>query len=244
MKIALFSDVHANFPALEAMFLSLDKQRADSIFCLGDLVGYNVWPNEVINEIRRRKIQTLAGNHDAKVNTIQAEPLANVIGKNYAYHLIDPENKDYLHDLPAHIRLEFQSINGTLDLLMVHGSTRRNDEYVLLETPEEEVLDMMETSKAAILCVAHSHKPYHRIIHTRDNKYVHVVNTGSVGKPKDGNVQGGYVLLDIRANTSREDPNSIGVEFVRFDYDVERAARAVEDSPLPNELADMLRNAY
>ena len=244
MKIALFSDVHANFPALESMFSSLDKQRADSIFCLGDLVGYNVWPNEVINEIRRRKIQTLAGNHDAKVNMIQAEPLVNAIGKNYAYHLIESENKEYLHDLPAHIRLEFQSINGTFDMLMVHGSTRRNDEYVLLETPEEEVLDMMETSKAAILCVAHSHKPYHRIIHTRDNKYVHVINTGSVGKPKDGNVQGGYVLLDIRANTSMDDPNSMGVEFVRFDYDVERAAKAVEDSPLPNELADMLRKAF
>ena len=244
MKIALFSDVHANFPALEAMFLSLDKQHVDSIFCLGDLVGYNVWPNEVINEIRRRKIQTLAGNHDAKVTTLKIESPVNATGKNYAYHLIDPENKNYLHDLPAHIRLEFQSINGTLDMLMVHGSTRRNDEYVLLETPEEEVLNMMETSKAGILCVAHSHKPYHRIIHTHHNKYVHVINTGSVGKPKDGNVQGGYVLLDIGANTSMDDPKSIGVEFVRFDYDVEKAAKAVEDSPLPNELADMLRKAY
>ncbi|HWV72897.1 MAG TPA: metallophosphoesterase family protein [Pseudosphingobacterium sp.] len=244
MKIALFSDVHANFPALEAMFLSLDKQHVDSIFCLGDLVGYNVWPNEVINEIRRRKIQTLAGNHDAKVTTLKIESPVNATGKNYAYHLIDPENKNYLHDLPAHIRLEFQSINGTLDMLMVHGSTRRNDEYVLLETPEEEVLNMMETSKAGILCVAHSHKPYHRIIHTHHNKYVHVINTGSVGKPKDGNVQGGYVLLDITANTSLDDPKSLGVEFVRFDYDVEKAAKAVEDSPLPNELADMLRKAY
>jgi predicted phosphodiesterase len=64
MKIALFSDIHANLPALEAFFASVEQQQPDAIYCLGDLVGYNTWPNEVINEIRRRGIPTIAGNYD------------------------------------------------------------------------------------------------------------------------------------------------------------------------------------
>jgi predicted phosphodiesterase len=62
MKIALFSDIHANLPAMEACFKSIEEQNTDAIYCPGDLVGYNVWPNEVINEIRRRGISTIAGN--------------------------------------------------------------------------------------------------------------------------------------------------------------------------------------
>ena len=64
MKIALFSDIHANLPALEACFKSIESQKPDAVYCLGDLVGYNTWPNEVINEIRRRGIPTIAGNYD------------------------------------------------------------------------------------------------------------------------------------------------------------------------------------
>jgi predicted phosphodiesterase len=62
MRIALFSDIHANLPALEACFKSIEEQKPDAIYCLGDLVGYNIWPNEVINEIRKRGIPTIAGN--------------------------------------------------------------------------------------------------------------------------------------------------------------------------------------
>lgn len=52
VKIALFSDIHANLPALNAFFGDVEKHRPDVIYCLGDLVGYNIWPNEVIHEIR------------------------------------------------------------------------------------------------------------------------------------------------------------------------------------------------
>ncbi len=64
MRIALFSDIHANLPALEACLKRIEEQAPDTIYCLGDLVGYNIWPNEVINEIRRRGIPTIAGNYD------------------------------------------------------------------------------------------------------------------------------------------------------------------------------------
>ena len=64
MRIALFSDIHANLPALEAVLTDIDSKKPDAMYCLGDLVGYNIWPNEVINEIRKRGIPTIAGNYD------------------------------------------------------------------------------------------------------------------------------------------------------------------------------------
>ncbi|EOR93367.1 hypothetical protein ADIARSV_3446 [Arcticibacter svalbardensis MN12-7] len=97
MKIALFSDIHANILAFEAMLLDMDSQKPDTAYCLGDLVGYNIWPNEVIAEIRRRGIATLMGNHDEKVEkiTTTAQSLQEQ-GKDYAYHLIDQAGRTYL----------------------------------------------------------------------------------------------------------------------------------------------------
>ena len=92
----------------------------------------------------------------------------------------------------------------------------------------------------------HTHKPYHRILQSEasnTNHYRHAINIGSVGKPKDGNPFGCYVLLTINAESSIENKDAIKVEFIRFDYNVERAAKAIEDSPLPNEFADMLRKS-
>lgn len=214
MTIALFSDIHANLPAFEAFLSNLDSRKPDAVYCLGDLIGYNVWPNEVIAEIRKRGIAVLAGNHDLKT-------------KGFAYELVLADNRLYLNTLPNYIKLQHQNFN----IILVHGSTRSIDEYVLENTDEEYVLEMMAEAQADVLCVGHSHLPYHRVV---DNK--HVINVGSLGKPKDGDPRGCYVLLTIS--------DEVEVEFVRFNYDVEKAAIAIEDSPLPNELADRLRKAY
>src|SRR5688500_15675165 len=113
MKIALFSDIHANLPAFEAFLLDLDYRKPAAVYCLGDLVCYNVWPNEIIEEIRRRGITTLAGNHDLKVNGL-IKPSADQLqtsGKDYGYHIIEEHNRNYLLSLPSHIKLEYK-LNG------------------------------------------------------------------------------------------------------------------------------------
>lgn len=230
MRIALFSDIHANLPAFEAFLSDLENRKPDAVYCLGDLIGYNIWPNEIIAEIRRRGIAVLAGNHDLKT-------------KGYAYELVSTENRQYLNTLPAHIKLEFQLNLDHLNIVLAHGSTRSINEYVLEDTDEAYVLEMMTEAKADILCVGHSHLPYHRIINDNDS-FKHVINIGSVGKPKDGNPASCYVLLTINENSSVNNKNSIMVDFIRIPYDVERAAKAVEDSPLQDELADRLRKAY
>lgn len=241
MKIVLFSDIHANWPALEKALVQIDEEKPDAIYCLGDLVGYNVWPNEVIGEIRRRGIATIAGNHDARVKEMSLDKL-NEPGKNFAYKIITEENKRYLATLPANLRIEYKIDNTILTMLLVHGSPASNEEYLLEDKPESEFIDVFKHAGADILCFGHSHKPYHRKLAdiNMPNKVMHAINTGSVGKPKDGNPRGGYAVLAIDVNN----PANISVKFIRFDYDIEKAAKGVTESPLPKEFAEMLVKAY
>ena len=252
MKIALFSDIHANLPALEAFFKDIDAKKPDAVYCLGDLVGYNIWPNEVIDEIRKRNIPTITGNYDFGIGRrsdecgcaykTDEEKAMGKVSISYTNEIVKDEQRAYLRTLPAHIRIEYQLNEDKLNLLLVHGSPRKVNEYLFEDREEKSMLRILEQADADILCFGHTHKPYHRIIET-EGRFRHAINIGSVGKPKDADPRGGYVMLTINENSSITNKKSIEVEFIRFEYDIEKAAKAVEDSPLPNEYADMLRNA-
>jgi putative phosphoesterase len=257
MRIALFSDIHANLPALEACFKSMEEQKPDAVYCLGDLVGYNIWPNEVINEIRKRGIPTIAGNYDQGIGLMSDEcgcayktdPEKDMgkISISYTNSLVKPEERRYLRTLPAHIRVEFQLNDDKLNLLLVHGSPRKINEYLFEDREEKSLYRIMEQADADIMCFGHTHKPYHRILPTTvsaDTHFRHAVNIGSVGKPKDGNPKGCYVMLTINPDSSIRNKDTVQVEFIRFDYDIEKAATAIENSPLPDEFAAMLRKAF
>ncbi len=257
MKIALFSDIHANLPALEAFFKSVEEQKPDSIYCLGDLVGYNIWPNEVINEIRKRAIPTIAGNYDQGMGLMSddcgcayktnPEKDMGKISISFTNSILKPDERRYLRTLPAHIKVEFQLNQDKLNLLLVHGSPRRINEYLFEDRVEKSLLRIMEESDADIMCFGHTHKPYHRVIPTEISEkthYRHAINIGSVGKPKDNNPKGCYVILNINPDSSITNINTVQVEFIRFEYDVEKAAKAIEECILPNEFADMLRKGY
>jgi predicted phosphodiesterase len=128
--------------------------------------------------------------------------------------------------------------------LLVHGSPRKINEYLFEDREEKSMLRIMKDADADIMCFGHTHKPYHRVLTIQEGekeRYRYAINIGSVGKPKDGNPHGGYVLLHINDNSSVIGKDSIKVEFIRFDYDIEKAAKAVEDSPLPNAYAESLR---
>ncbi|MBN8700339.1 MAG: metallophosphoesterase family protein [Chitinophagales bacterium] len=254
MKIALFSDIHANLPALEACLKSIEQQKPEAIYCLGDLVGYNIWPNEVINEIRKRGIPTIAGNYDQGIGltsdecgcAYKTEPEKEMgkVSISYTNASVNTDERQYLRTLPSHIRVEFQLNNDKLNLLLVHGSPRKINEYLFEDRDEKSMIRIMEQADSDIMCFGHTHKPYHRVFADGEKRYRHAINIGSVGKPKDSDPRGCYVLLHIHENSSILYPESIQVEFVRFEYDVEKAAKAVEESPLPNEYADMLRRGY
>lgn len=254
MKIALFSDIHANLPALEACLKNIEEQKPDAIYCLGDLVGYNIWPNEVISEIRKRGIPTIAGNYDFGIGRTsddcgcayktEHEKELGKVSISFTNSIVKENERNYLRTLPAHIKVEFQLNNDKLNLLLVHGSPRRINEYLFEDREEKSLWRIMEQADADIMCFGHTHKPYHRILPSQPGEnqhYRHAINIGSVGKPKDGDARGCYVLLSIHENSSVHNKGQVQVEFIRFNYDVEKAAKAVEDSPLPDEYAEMLR---
>ncbi|MEO5602027.1 MAG: metallophosphoesterase family protein [Cyclobacteriaceae bacterium] len=254
MKIALFSDIHANLPALEAFFESMDSKKPDFVYCLGDLVGYNIWPNEVIHEIRKRNIPTIAGNYDQGVGlagddcgcAYKTDHDKSNGEESIAYtnRVVKTEERNYLRNLASHIRLEYNLTSEKFNLLMVHGSPRKINEYLFVDREEKSFLRILGQAVAHIMVFGHTHKPFHRIFKDNSRNYRHAINIGSVGKPKDGDPRGCYAILALDESFALNKSDSLNVEFVRFEYDVEKAARAVEESPLPNDFADMLRKGY
>ena len=241
MKIAFFSDIHANLPALEAFFKDVESINPDAIYCLGDLVGYNVWPNEVVNEIRKRRIPTIMGNHDeALLKPIVQEAQPSNRGLTRA--LVSEQNRDYLINLPRHLSLSFVSNDEPFNLLMVHGSVKSINDYMEVDYPEQDVLSMMQSQQADILLCGHTHKPFHRIIKDAD-RYRHVVNIGSVGKPKDGDPRACYAVVELNQSIAGSNAKAIDVSFRRVEYDVEKAVIAVDQSDFDSAFAEALRLA-
>lgn len=130
---------------------------------------------------------------------------------------------------------------------MVHGSPRRVNEYLFEGRPDTSFQRMMETAGADVMLFGHTHKPYCKVLpYDRDGvtHYRHAINIGSVGKPKDGDPRTCYALLHLGPGASPTAVDEIGVDFVRVECDVEKAAWAIEESPLPDAFAEMLRGVF
>jgi predicted phosphodiesterase len=244
MRYALISDIHANLPALEAVLADIDR-RGDThaIYHLGDLVGYAPWPNEVVDLLRRRGIPGVAGNYDSTVATgykhcgcryedPRQEELSHL---SYAWtrERVSPETRRWLGALP--FRIDLRPLGGHLagpKLFLVHGNPVLNTVYWTEDRPDDFCLKMAEQLGARtgdVVAFGHTHLPWHRAIDG-----IHFVNTGSVGRPKDGDWRAGYVIVELGEGEPR-------VEFVRVEYDLEKAAAAIEGSTLPAEFAEYLR---
>lgn len=254
MKIAFFSDIHANLPALESVLEDLDTLQPDFVYCLGDLVGYNIWPNEVAHAIRARGIPTLAGNYDEGIGLNSddcgcayqsaLEKAHGAVSISFTNQIVEEEVRAYLRMLPRHMSLQFQLNDERIHLLMVHGSPRRINEYLFEDRPDKSLSRILGAAGADIMLFGHTHKPFHRILKNEgegETSYRHAINIGSVGKPKDGDPRACYVLLHLDPHFSLSQPDALRVEFRRVSYDVEKAAQAVENSPLPDYYAAALR---
>ena len=234
MKYAVFSDVHGNLPALEAVLSDIEGQGVDKALHCGDLVGYGPFPNQVINLIRSRGIDGVMGNYDDGVGferddcgCAYRDETQRQLGHrslDWTKARVTGENKEFLKSLPRELRLS----QGTFEVLVTHGSPRRINEYLYEDRPVKTFSRLLEVGGCNILVCGHTHLPYHKVI---DGK--HVVNVGSLGKPKDGDPRATYALLTIT--------DGLGVDFWRISYDVERMAMAIEASELPHEYAEMIR---
>ena len=235
-RVTIFGDIHANLPALEAVLADIKASDPSPLYCLGDLVGYGTFPDEVTHTIRDRNIPTLMGNYDQGVGNnsddcgcAYTSAMAEALGKRSIARTnqnTSAENKLYLRQLPAQIPLQLD----TLRVRLVHGSPRKINEYLFGDRPDATLERLLDMAEADVLVCGHTHIPYHRILPSGR----HVVNAGSVGKPKDGNPQACYIVLEVNNR-------DLIVTFRRVAYDVERAAQAIEASDMPSEYAEMLR---
>ena len=244
MKYALISDIHANLPALESVLADIDARTdVGATYHLGDLVGYAPWPNETVELIRARAVAGVAGNYDSTVGTDyrhcgcryedpRQEELSH-ISYGWTRQHVSPATKRFLAGLP--FRLDLLPNGGHLAgprVVLVHGTPTLNTLYWTEDRPDEFCLKMARHAGAKsgdVIAFGHTHQPWHREV-----QGIHFVNTGSVGRPKDGDWRAGYVVLTMDAGT-------VTVEFPRVEYDLERAVAGIRASELPDEFADYLR---
>lgn len=265
ITLAIFSDIHANLPALETVLSDIDarlgRSEVDAVYCLGDLVGYGTWPNEVVTSIQERGIPTIAGNYDEGVGlnsddcgcAYQTDEDKARGSESIAYtnNAVTDTTRSYLRSLPRQIRVTVATPRDKraqpMEILMVHGSPRRINEYLFEDRPDSLILKRMVEARADVMLFGHTHKPYHKVLssptESGDTTFLHAINTGSVGKPKDGDPRACYTLLTINTQIPKSDPAYCKSEFIRIDYNVEEAAQAIETSPMPNAFAEMLRKA-
>ncbi|MCY6370195.1 metallophosphoesterase family protein [Clostridium ganghwense] len=233
MKIAVISDIHSNVYALQEVIKDINNRNIDLTVCVGDLVGYCPFPNEVIDLIRKENILTIMGNYDDAVGNIRivcgcdypdprdAENATTSL--SWTIENTSEKNRKYLRELPKEMKLTF----GEKEITFVHGSTRRINEY--LKENSEEAKEVMEYFTEDILVCGHTHKPYYKMYGDKI-----LVNAGSVGKSKTGNPHANYVIIDIsKAN--------VIVDTIEVPYDFEKTAKAIEDAGLPKEFAEIIR---
>ncbi|MGH2562534.1 MAG: metallophosphoesterase family protein [Thermomicrobiales bacterium] len=232
-RIAIFSDLHGNSAATEATLAAIDAEAPDAVYCLGDLVGYGARPNETTALIRRRGIPTIMGNYDDGVGFDRddcgcaykdaGEEERGQRSLLWTRRVTTDDTKAYLRTLLPEIRFDVENVRFRL----VHGSPRRMNEY-LFEDRDPRSLERIARSAACdVLVFGHTHKPW-----VKEIAGVLMVNEGSVGKPKDGDLRACWALFTVTAG------HPVHVEFRRTPYDVAAMAAAIRAEPdLPDQFA-------
>lgn len=192
--IAILSDIHGNYVALERALQAIDKMNIKDIYCLGDIVGYYPQVNEVCDELRKRNAKCIIGNHDWYMLADSFCDRSQTVNDTLAYQkkIITKENLEWLKSLPVH--REYKGLS------MVHGGwTNPLDEYL---EPSQAYFD-----KVGGTYFASGHKHVQRLEDYGDKVYC---NPGSIGQPRDG---------DNRAAFATWDGSTFELHRVSYDYE-------------------------
>jgi putative phosphoesterase len=245
LKIAIFSDIHANLPALKAVLDDISSQQADQVYCLGDLVDFAPWPNEVINLIRENKISTIMGNHDERIAfdlpliTLKKhshdETAAREQAIDFTRRTISKENKLFISLLPRHIKLSFLFNSLPFNILLVHGSSRSIDEYLYEDHDQGELIRMMEEAEADVMVGGHTHLSYIRNLAGTNARTM--INCGSVGRTKERNGEACYLMITLDSETKA---STINYELRKLPYDIQKTIQGIKSSRVPDFYADFL----
>jgi putative phosphoesterase len=216
MRIGVVSDVHGNLPALEAVLD--DVPEVDALVNAGDVVGYNPWPAECLDEIREREIPSVMGNHDRAVASETGFRFNSMAaaGVRHAREHLNDDQLAWLAELPD----ERTCFDGRVKL--VHGHPDDPDRYTYPEDFSPRLLGDED-----VLVMGHTH-----VQHVERYAEGTVLNPGSVGQPRDRDPDAAYAVLDLDAMT---------VDLHRVEYDVEPVIEAVEAAGLPSKIGQRLR---
>lgn len=224
MLLGLLSDVHSNLHALEAVLDDVDSVDPDTLVFLGDVVGYNAFPQACVEIVSDRCEDAVLGNHDKAVlhgGEAWFNPAARA-GVEHSRRQLDKPSISYLSGLPL------QDEVATVHL--VHGSPRAPiSEYVFPDTHPEALEDIVRhpsVGDARAVAMGHTHVPF-----VRELDDLLVVNVGSVGQPRDGDPRACWCVIDTEA---------MDAEHRRVDYDIDAAAEAIREAGLPHSLAERL----
>jgi len=235
IKVAVISDIHGNMEALNAVLNDINKSAIKRLLILGDLAIMGAEPNNTVELVKKLPekydVDIIQGNTDL---FIVNKELPNVpdFAKNaitYAKETLSKENIEFLMALPVQKSITI----GQTNILMVHGSPRKNDENILPGKSIEEIKPMIEnTSEALILC-GHTHLPAGYQIEKQT-----IVNVGSVGRPFTEDNKACYVILEIDEN--KKDTFSVEHRFIGFDVKKSAEKLAKQQFEGAKYLADLL----
>lgn len=242
MRLMVFSDVHANLEAFQAVLSDAAGRQVHRSICLGDLVGYGPYPNECIELVRSLKnCRCLAGNHDVAALWETSPYGMSSAAKEailWTMEQLSYENKAYLEALPDRLDLA--------DMTFVHANpyNPRGWRYVM---DRKYALRSFAATRCRHLFIGHSHRP---LVITKkkllavslqdvsDNMHFNVndtrrriINCGSIGQSRDSDPRSCYLIYDSREQK---------LEFYRVAYDAKKTVKAIQSVGLPSVLGRRL----
>jgi putative phosphoesterase len=224
MRILLVADIHANWPALQAI-----NEPHDVCLCVGDLVDYGLEPAPCVDWVRRRAHHTVRGNHDhgaahdVVVTAQSGFKYLTSVTRPLTRQLLSAPDLRFLGELPV---TKVVTLDHTR-FLLVHATPRDPlDEYLAADA--EQWAKRVENVDADIICVGHTHLPFVMEVGGKI-----VVNPGSVGLPRDGNPRAAYAVIQGRK-----------VELKRVEYPVESTIEVIQQSALPDLAKKFLAEVY
>lgn len=239
MRLGIFSDVHSNLPALNAVVEAYEQETIDKYLCLGDVVGYGARPQECADIVRALSSMTILGNHDAAVAgrmdySYYYDAARNALDLHLAW--LSQQNIEWLRMLPYEHR--------EMDLSFCHGSPLNLSEFEYIFSLEQaHGLLCCYDDLARVTFIGHSHlckafalapSGVHEVVATqfiiREN-YKYIISVGSVGQPRDYDNRASYTIFDTEKMT---------FEFKRVEYDIETAARQIFDADLERNFGNRL----
>lgn len=235
MRIAVIGDIHGNIYALDAVLEDIQTKEVDLILSTGDLVGYFPFPNEVVETISNNRILSIQGNHDesfASFEPVVEDDFKHLTTKEiqanasriYTNYVLKTRNREYLKNLPKQLKLEFEGYS----LLLVHGSPRKNDEY--MHESSNDLSTIVQDVSENIIISGHTHIPYYQIISDK-----HMINAGSVGKPKHGNPNATYVIINLVDENIQVEIKEVPYPFEQLVDDI------IHNDMISNDLIDYVK---